>query len=156
ETASRAGFDSLTDCLDELERCGNEVRPAEGESTLLGLDGLFDEDDEAFEARLLGPEPRRWPRRLLGGLGALAAAGLPAVMLARHGSGGPAEVQAPTAPRPVAVSTPVPPAHHLAGPHRAHARRPRHRPSAHVHLPKTQASQPPPSTSPTSTSSASS
>jgi len=63
ETASRAGFASLTECLDELERCGNEVRPAGGEAPLLGLDGLFDEDDEAFEARLLGPEPRRWPRR---------------------------------------------------------------------------------------------
>ena len=148
DTAGRAGFGSLTECLDELERCGNEVRPAGGDAPPLGLDGLFDEDDEAFEARLLGPEPRRWPRRLLGGLGALAAAVLLAVALTGRGSGDAAPVQAPAAPRPVVVSTQPPPAHH-----RAHAKRQHHRHAPHARLPKarpTATHSPPPPPAPTS------
>src|SRR5947209_12648474 len=119
ETASRAAFASLTECLDELERCGNDVRPGDGDEELLGLDGLFDEDDAAFEARLLGPEPRRWPRRLLGGLGAVAAAALVIVALGHRGSGSPVAVPAAPVPRPVAIATAKPPHQHRPATHRA-------------------------------------
>ena len=133
-TSARAGFASLTECLDELERCGNDVRPGDGESQLLGLDGLFDEDDAAFEARLLGPEPRRWPRRLIGGLGALAAAALVVVALGHRGSGADEAPPMAAVPRPVAVAAPKP-QHHRPR-HHAHRQR-HHRRHTDTHLPAT-------------------
>ncbi|HET6849300.1 MAG TPA: hypothetical protein VFH74_10600 [Gaiellales bacterium] len=147
ETAAQAGFGSLTECLDELERCGNEVRPGDDQE-LLGIDGLFDEDDAAFEARLLGPEPRRWPRRLLGGLGAVAAALLLLVALDHRGAGAPAAAPVQAAPRPVAVAPSRHPNHHA--PRHEHPRR--GHPRAHARLPKARpassaaATPPPPST----------
>jgi hypothetical protein len=132
ETASRAGYGSLAECLDELERCANEARPSDVDAELLGLEGLFDEDDAAFEARLLGPEPRRWPRRLVGGLGVLAAAVLLAVAVTHHSSAATETVQAPAAPRPVvAASMPRRQSHH-AGRHRRHATRPHRHRRSHV------------------------
>jgi hypothetical protein len=149
DTAARAGFGSLTECLDELERCGNDVRPG-GDTELLGLDGLFEEDDAAFEARLLGPEPRRWPRRLLGGLGALAAAALVVVALGHRGSPGGDQAQLPAAPRPVAVASTEPSRHH----ERHHVRRPKatRHPRSHPHRAETdhtathETAPPPPAT----------
>jgi hypothetical protein len=147
DAASRAAYGSLTECLDELERCGNEVRSGEGDQQLLGLDGLFDEDDAAFEARLLGPEPRRWPRRLIAGLGALAAAVLVVAALGHRGSAGPEAVPAAAVPQPVAVAAPKPSHHHRRRP----VRRAHHRPHRRTHRPAaSHPSSPPPSTPTTS------
>jgi len=151
EAASRAAFGSLTECLDELERCGNEVRSGDGDQQLLGLDGLFDEDDAAFEARLLGPEPRRWPRRLIAGLGALAAAVLVVAALGHRGSAAPDAVPAAAVPQPVAVAAPKPSHHHRHArhaPRRPH-RRTRRPAASHPSSPPPSAptiSQPPPAT----------
>ena len=71
--AAAAGYESLAECLDDLERCGNEVREAGDDTEVVGFAGLFDDDQDEHLARLLPPEPRTWPRRVAGGLGALAA-----------------------------------------------------------------------------------
>src|SRR6476619_6272887 len=60
--AAAAGYESLADCLDELERCGNEARQAGDDTEVVGLAGLFDDDDDEHLARLLPREPRTWPR----------------------------------------------------------------------------------------------
>ena len=153
ETAARAGFGSLTECLDDLERCGNDVRPG-GEDELLGLDGLFDEDDAAFEARMLGPEPRRWPRRLLGGLGAVAAAALVIVALGHRGAGSSEQPQWAAAPRPVAVASAGPAPHRARHHAHAHAPRPHRRSRHHSHAAKTRPATPHATTPPASTTTA--
>jgi hypothetical protein len=123
------------------------VRSGDGDQQLLGLDGLFDEDDAAFEARLLGPEPRRWPRRLIAGLGALAAAVLVVAALGHRGSAGPEAVPAAAVPQPVAVAAPKPSHHHRRRP-APHAH---HRPHRRTHRPAvSHPSSPPPSTPTTS------
>jgi hypothetical protein len=148
EAASRAAYGSLTECLDELERCGNEVRSGDGDQQLLGLDGLFDEDDAAFEARLLGPEPRHWPRRLIAGLGALAAAVLVVVALGHRGSAAPQAGPAAAVPQPVAVAVPEPSHQQRHRPHRParHAHRRQH---PRMHRPATSHPSSPPPSAPT-------
>ncbi|HEY0388524.1 MAG TPA: hypothetical protein VGC71_08790 [Gaiellales bacterium] len=149
ERAERAGFASLAECLDDLERCGNDVRSSDPTGDLLGLDGLFDEDDEAFEARFLSPEPRRWPRRVLGGAGALALAVLAFAALGHRQPGALDAAVRPAAPRPVAVAEAPP--HADAKPRRHHAHRRPHpharrtqRPS-HRHATRPDTPPPPPS-----------
>ncbi len=123
DRASSAGFDDLAACLDELETCGGHVQTAgrDGSEQPLGLDGLF--DDRAYEAALVPPMPRRWPRRLAAGLGLLAVVALAVIMLGRPG-----ETARPTlapVPRPVAVEqASSPPVTHRS-------RRPARHPGAH-------------------------
>jgi hypothetical protein len=105
ERASRADFDTLAECLDELELRGSQARSSAAETEVVGLDGLFD-DDDAYEAALLGPSPRRWPRRLLGGGGALALVVLAVAAFGHRASGAPVAAPRPSPPRPV-VSAPA-------------------------------------------------
>src|SRR5262249_22815603 len=98
--AAAAGFGTLAECLDDLEARGNEVRDEPGDEQLMDMTALF-EDDEAFEARLLAPAPRVWPRRLLGGIGALVLAGLAIAPLGHGGGAHPAVAAGPPPPRPV-------------------------------------------------------
>ena len=42
--AAAAGYESLADCLDDLERCGNEAREAGDDTEVVGFAGLFDDD----------------------------------------------------------------------------------------------------------------
>jgi hypothetical protein len=117
--AAAAGYESLAECLDELERCGNEAREAGDDTELVGLAGLFDDDDEHL-ARLLPPEPRIWPRRVAGGLGALALAVLAIAAIGHRASGTPVAAPVRSDPPPVAVApltTPKP-----SKPKPAHAR----------------------------------
>jgi hypothetical protein len=117
--AAAAGYESLAECLDELERCGNEAREAGDDTELVGLAGLFDDDDEHL-ARLLPPEPRIWPRRVAGGLGALALAVLAIAAIGQRASGTPVAAPVRSNPPPVAVApltTPKP-----SKPKPAHAR----------------------------------
>src|SRR4051794_1497884 len=102
--AAAAGYQSLAECLDELERCGNEAREAGDETEVVGLAGLFDDDDEGHLARLVPPEPRIWPRRAAGGLGGLALAALAIAAIGQRTSGAPAAAPAPSPPRAVAVA----------------------------------------------------
>jgi hypothetical protein len=131
ERARSAGFASLAECLDELERCAGAAAAGVEEGTI-GLDGLFDEDDAAFEARLLPPEPRRWPQRLAGGLGLAALLALALAAIGQGGGGHEAAAARPPALRPVVESTLKAPQqlHHPA----RHRHRPakRHHPAAHA------------------------
>ena len=102
--AAAAGYESLAECLDELERCGNEAREAGDDTEVVGLAGLFDDDDDEHLARLLPREPRTWPRRAAGGLGALALAVLAIAAIGHRASGTPAAAPVPSKPRPVAVA----------------------------------------------------
>ena len=128
--AATAGFGTLAECLDDLEARGNEVRDEPGDQQLMDMTDLFD-DDEAFEARLLAPRPRVWPRRLLGGIGALALAGLAIAALGHGGGTHPAVAAVPPPPQPVVAvsSEPKAPAvrHHRTKHHARHVAPPRHR-----------------------------
>jgi hypothetical protein len=161
--AAAAGYESLADCLDELERCGNEARQAGDDTEVVGLAGLFDDDDDEHLARLLPPEPRTWPRRVAGGLGALALAVLAIAAIGHRASGTPAPTPMPSPPRPVAaapVTAPKPshpkPTHpRKRDPAKQHPHVHRHR-HPHGTSPSRSAQatppvQPPPSTPPPST-----
>ena len=128
--AATAGFGTLAECLDDLEARGNEVRDEPGDQQLMDMTDLFD-DDEAFEARLLAPAPRVWPRRLLGGIGALALAGLAIAALGHGGGTHPAVAAVPPPPQPVVAvsSEPKAPAvrHHRTKHHARHVAPPRQR-----------------------------
>jgi hypothetical protein len=82
----------------------------------IGLEGLFDERD--YEARLVLPLPRVWPRRVVAGLGLLAVAAAVIALLVPRGAA-PATLPDPT-PRPVAVSAGSKPADRRPPHHRAH------------------------------------
>jgi hypothetical protein len=167
ERAGAAGYESLAECLDELERCGNDAREAGDDTEVVGLAGLFDDDDDEHLARLLPPEPRTWPRRVAGGLGALALALLAIAAIGHRASGTPAAAPVPSPPRPVAVApvtSPKPskpkPTHprkrHRAKHHaRVHRHRHPHRPSAAPTTHSTAPVQPPPSPPPAPPSTAS-
>jgi hypothetical protein len=159
--AAAAGYESLAECLDELERCGNEAREAGGHTEVVGLDGLFDDDDDEHLARLLPREPRTWPRRVAGGLGALALAVLAIAAIGHRASGTPAAAPVSSRPRPVAVApvtTPKPPKPtHSRQRHPAKRNRPAHRrrhPHGTTPSRSTQATPPvpPPASPPPSTS----
>jgi len=154
ERTADARFDCLADCLDELERCGNQARSEQqpGDEQPLGLEGLFDERE--YESRLVLPLPRVWPRRVAAGVGLVAAAATAFALLAPRGAD-PAPVPDPT-PRPVSVAVGVTPSVPVgikpSGRHRDHsARRSRRvRPlPGHTRAP---ARRPPPPPTPTSSS----
>jgi hypothetical protein len=150
--AAAAGFDSLAACLDELEARGNDVRAVDGDEQLVSMESLFDEDDDAFEARLLAPAPRTWPRRLLGGLGALAIAALAVAALSHRGTDAPPVATGPAPARPVAITPRTPaPVHHRHHQRAMHVSRRRHvdRHRPHRRAPEPQA--PPPAAGDTST-----
>lgn len=123
--AAAAAFGTLAECLDELEARGNEVRDEPGDQQLMDLADLFD-DDEAFEARLLAPAPRVWPRRLLGGIGALVLAGLAIAAIGRGGGAHPAVAVGPPPPRPVTAPS------HVSAATVPHVRHTRHRSRHHA------------------------
>ncbi len=132
--AAAAGYESLAECLDELERCGNEAREAGDDTEVVGLAGLFDDDDDEHLARLLPPEPRTWPRRVAGGMGALALAVLAIAAIGHRASGTPAAAPVPSRPRPVAVApvtTPKPSKPKPAQPRKRHPAK--HHPRVHGH-----------------------
>ncbi|MDX6593766.1 MAG: hypothetical protein QOJ13_2962 [Gaiellales bacterium] len=109
ERAAKGGFPSLAACLDDLEASGASAADRQGMTGTrpMGFDGLFAEDDEAFERRVAPPEPRRWPRRVLGGLGLLAICAVVVGMLvgrAPAATNGP--LTAPTPPRPLVADLP--------------------------------------------------
>jgi hypothetical protein len=128
--AAAAGYESLADCLDELERCGNEARQAGDDTEVVGLAGLFDDDDDEHLARLLPPEPRTWPRRVAGGLGAVALAVLAIAAIGHRASGTPAPTPMPSPPRPVAAPVTAPKPSH---PKPTHPRK-RHPAKQHPHV----------------------
>jgi hypothetical protein len=133
ERAAAAGYESLAECLDELERCGNEAQEAD-DTEVVGLAGLFDDDDDEHLARLLPPEPRTWPRRAAGGLGALALAVLAIAAIGHRASGTGAAAPVPSQPRPVAVApvtTPKPSKPKPAHPRKRHPVK--HHPRVHQH-----------------------
>lgn len=141
ERAGDAGFTELADCLDQLEQCGDRVRSElrPQDEAPVGLEGLFDE--RAYEAELSEPLPRRWPRRLAGGLGLVAVVAISAALLA--GRGGAAPTLPDATPRPIAVE-PAAPAH---APRHVHHRPPvrhRQRPKTRPHA--VTAAPPPPAT----------
>src|SRR3954452_6123504 len=70
--AAAAGYESLAECLDELERCGNEALEAGDATDGWGMAGLFADDDDAKQARLPRQEPRSLAPREPGGLAAVA------------------------------------------------------------------------------------
>jgi hypothetical protein len=108
--AEQGQFPSLAACLDALEASGTEAaaHPVASVSRPLGFDDLFDEDDEAFERRVAPPEPARWPRRLLAGLGMLAMAALVvALVVSRAPAATTAPLTAPTPPRPLVADPPA-------------------------------------------------
>jgi hypothetical protein len=157
--AAAAGYESLAECLDDLERCGNEVREAGDDTEVVGFAGLFDDDQDEHLARLLPPEPRTWPRRVAGGLGALALAVLAIAAIGHRASGTPAAAPVPS-PRPVAVApvtTPKPSKPKPAHPRKRHAVKQHRRVHRHRHPHETSPSrsaratppaQPPPSPPP--------
>ena len=157
--AAAAGYESLAECLDDLERCGNEVREAGDDTEVVGFAGLFDDDQDEHLARLLPPEPRTWPRRVAGGLGALALAVLTIAAIGHRASGTPAAAPVPS-PRPVAVApvtTPKPSKPKPAHPRKRHAVKQHRRVHRHRHPHETSPSrsgratppaQPPPSPPP--------
>jgi hypothetical protein len=161
--AAAAGYESLADCLDELERCGNEARQAGDDTEVVGLAGLFDDDDDEHLARLLPPEPRTWPRRVAGGLGALALAVLAIAAIGHRASGTPAPTPMPSPPRPVAAAPVTAPKPSHPKPTHPRKRDPaKHHPHVHRHrhphgtspsrsAQATPPVQPPPSTPPPST-----
>jgi hypothetical protein len=155
--AAAAGYESLAECLDDLERCGNEARESGDETELVGLAGLFDDDDDGHLARLVPLEPRTWPRRAAGGLGALALAVLAIVAIGHRPSGTPAAAPVPSRPRPVAVapvttSTPAKPKPRYPRHEHPAKRHPRVRRHRHPHgtNPSRSARATPPVPSPTS------
>ena len=132
--AAAAAYESLAECLDELERCCNEAREAGDETEVVGLAGLFDDDDDEHLARLLPPEPRTWPRRVAGGLGALALAVLAIAAIGHRASGTPAAAPVPSRPRPVAVAPVTTPKPSKPKPtHPRHGRPAKRHPRAHRH-----------------------
>jgi hypothetical protein len=155
--AAAAGYESLAECLDDLERCGNEAREAGDDTEVVGFAGLFDDDQDEHLARLLPPEPRTWPRRVAGGLGALALAALAIAAIGHRASGTPAAAPVPSPPRPVAVApvtTPKPSQPKPAPPRKRHAMKQHRRVHRHRHPHETSPSrsaratppvQPPPS-----------
>jgi hypothetical protein len=157
--AAAAGYESLAECLDDLERCGNEAREAGDDTEVVGFAGLFDDDQDEHLARLLPPEPRTWPRRVAGGLGALALAVLAIAAIGHRASGTPAAAPVPS-PRPVAVApvtTPKPSKPKPAHPRKRHAVKQHRRVHRHRHPHETSPSrsaratppaQPPPSPPP--------
>ena len=157
--AAAAGYESLAKCLDDLERCGNEAREAGDDTEVVGFAGLFDDDQDEHLARLLPPEPRTWPRRVAGGLGALALAVLAIAAIGHRASGTPAAAPVPS-PRPVAVApvtTPKPSKPKPAHPRKRHAVKQHRRVHRHRHPHETSPSrsgratppaQPPPSPPP--------
>jgi hypothetical protein len=163
ERSAAAGYETLAECLDELERCGNEAREAGDHTEVVGMAGLFDDDDDEHLARLLPPEPRTWPRRAAGGLGALALAVLAIAAIGHRASGTPAAAPVLSQPRPVAVApvtTPKPakptPTHrrrrHFAKQGlRVHRHRHSHRTGPSGSAQATPPAQPPPSPPPPST-----
>jgi hypothetical protein len=131
--AAAAGYESLAECLDELERCGNEAREAGDDTEVVGLAGLFDDDDEHL-ARLLPPEPRIWPRRVVGGLGALALAVLVIAAIGHRASGTPVAAPVHSSPRTVAVAPVTTPKLSKPKPPHARKRHPaRQQPRVHRH-----------------------
>ena len=155
--AAAAGYESLAECLDDLERCGNEAREAGDDTEVVGFAGLFDDDQDEHLARLLPPEPRTWPRRVAGGLGALALAVLAIAAIGHRASGTPAAAPVPSPPRPVAVApvtTPKPSQPKPTHPRKRHATKQHRRVHRHRHPHETSPSrsaqatppvQPPPS-----------
>jgi hypothetical protein len=131
ERSAAAGYETLAECLDELERCGNEAREAGDHTEVVGIAGLFDDDDDEHLARLLPQEPRTWPRRAAGGLGALALAVLAVAAIGHRASGTPAAVPVPSLPRPVAVAPATAPKPSKPKPTHSRQRHPakRHRPT---------------------------
>jgi hypothetical protein len=129
--SAAAGYETLAECLDELERCGNEAREAGDHTEVVGMAGLFDDDDDEHLARLLPQEPRTWPRRAAGGLGALALAVLAIAAIGHRASGTPAAVPVPSLPRPVAVVPATTPKPSKPKPTHSRQRHPakRHRPT---------------------------
>jgi hypothetical protein len=114
--ASEATFPGLAACLDDLERCGNAAREDERSAGNdgLGLDSLFDEDEEDLLRRVVAPSPSPW-RRVLAAASLLAVIGAVAALAFTHGAHG-ASPHAPPAtgvPQPVtAVTAPHPPVAH--------------------------------------------
>ena len=104
ERAAAAGFATLAECLDDLERRGSEARASGDPAEPIGFEGLFDEDDDEHLARLMPPPRRTWPRRVLGGLGAVALAALAIAAIGHRTSGAEAAPATRAAPRPVAVA----------------------------------------------------
>jgi hypothetical protein len=131
ERASRADFDTLAECLDELELRGSQARSSGAETEVVGLDGLFDDDDD-YEAALLSPQARRWPRRLLGGGGALALLVLAVAALGHRASGAAVASPRPSPPRPV-VSAPAAVIERPVHRRRRHHPQPHH--AGHAHAP---------------------
>jgi hypothetical protein len=129
--SAAAGYETLAECLDELERCGNEAREAGDHTEVVGMAGLFDDDDDEHLARLLPREPRTWPRRAAGGLGALALAVLAIAAIGHRASGTPAAAPVPSLPRPVAVAPGAAPKPSKPKPTHSRQRHPakRHRPT---------------------------
>jgi hypothetical protein len=123
ERAARGGFPSLAACLDELEASGAAAagQREAGATIPIGFDGLFAEDEEAFERRVAPPESRRWPRRLLGGLGVLAIIAIVVGMLVGRAPAATADpLTAPTPPRPLVIDpSPTGPAQTAASKPRA-------------------------------------
>jgi hypothetical protein len=135
--AASAGFGTLAECLDDLEARGNEVRDEPGDQPLIDMTELFD-DDEAFEARLLAPAPRVWPRRLLGGMGALALAALAIAAIGHIGGAHRAVAAGPPPPRPVAAAATEPKApatHHRRARHHVRPATPRRHHHRHHPVP---------------------
>ena len=120
----RGRFDDLGECLDELERCGNMVQSEQhpGDEGPIGLEGLFDERD--YEARLVLPLPRVWPRRVAAGLGLWPSSRR---WLRCSLRGAPLRPRSRSDSRPVAVSAGSEPRHRQPTRHPAHHRARIHR-----------------------------
>jgi hypothetical protein len=141
--ASEGSFPRLGECLDDLERCGNAARQDEisAGSDGLGMDSLFDDDEEELLRRVVAPAHSPW-RRIMAAASLLAVVGAIAAMALAHGRGA-----APDAPpatgilRPVtAVVAPPPAVAHTKPEKPAKRRQVRHRAvvrhRAAVHQPK--------------------
>lgn len=133
DRARAEGFDSLAECLDDLEGSAAAAGSA-GPAGALDADlaGLFDEDDLRLESLIPSTNNRRGLQRVLGGAGILAvlAAVLAVGGLLPHGSAAPAPGDpAATQAVPVDPATLVavdPPAHTTPSKHSPV--KPKHRP----------------------------
>jgi len=127
DNALAGTFTTLTECLDELERCAGAAAGREQEQHD-GLEGLF--DDEDLSVLLPGHGEGRGRRRLLAGLGLLAIVSVALVLAApRLGSAAPPAQASPPAPDP-APSTVAPQALQQAPAHK-----PRHGPRRQARRP---------------------
>src|SRR4029077_16418094 len=107
--ASEASFPNLGECLDDLERCGNAAREDELSTGNdgLGLDSLFDEDEEELLRRVVAPRQSPW-RRILAAASLVAVVGALAAVAVTHGASesAPAAPPASDIPRPVTEAVP--------------------------------------------------